>query len=134
MAHFTEHHKTKWSLFKRIHEVFEQNGLYAAEKEKGGYTLNYWLDVDKVYRVVKGPDEEDEEEIEGDFIFNHLPYESDVEEISGYADELTLDAGDILVFVTEIDDTVWFTCTTMPMDGQEMNSDWAIGFTEYGTL
>ncbi|WP_081196009.1 hypothetical protein, partial [Niastella koreensis] len=106
MEYFSEHHKTKWSLFKSIHEIWERHALYAAEKEKGGYTLNYWLDDDKLYRVVKGPDDEDEDgdEYEDDFIFYHLPYENICEEDLGYADETSLDTGDILVFVTEIDD------------------------------
>ena len=144
MENFTEHHKTKWGLLSSIHTILRQHGLYVAEKEKSGYTMTYWINPDNVYRVVKGPDEfdDDEEEVigEDDFEFNHMPYEVDyVEDNNGnfydnYSEEISLDAGDILVFITEIEDQVWFVCNTLLMDRTEMSSDWALGFTEYGTL
>ena len=138
MVSITEHHKTKWGLLSSIHTILRQHGLYVAEKEKSGYTLTYWIDPDKVYRVVKGPDEydDDEKEVigEDDFEFNQMPYDVDCEEDPGYADEISLDSGDILVFITELEDQVWFVCITLLMDRMEMSSDWALGFTEYGTL
>lgn len=141
MARFTEHHKLKKSLFKSIDKIVEQHGLFAVEKEKIGYTLSYWLDPDKVYRVVKGPDEvdEDSDDNEGEFVFNHMPYEVDDYEFEArfndhYADKNSLDEGSILIFMTEIEDVVWFVCPGFLVDEQSMNSDDAVGFTEYGTL
>lgn len=136
----TEHHKIKRTLFNSIYKILRQHGLYSVEKEKIGYKLTYWIDNDTVYRVIKGTDEfdedeeEDEFEYESDFVFNHMPYEVDCEEDAGNAEEINLDTGDILVFITEIENVVWFVCTTMLLDRQEMNSDWGLGFTEYGTL
>ena len=122
METFTEDFEDKETLFERVAEILDGNGLYRIEEVENGYKLNYWFQKENVYRVIKGQDDDGLE-------FNHMPYE-----IDDYIDPVYLDEGDILIYETEITGEIWFTCTTMLKDKEEMDSDCTMGFVEYGCL
>jgi toxic protein SymE len=122
METFTEEFEDKETLFDRVAEILDENGLYRIDEVEKGYKLNYWFQKDNVYRVIKGQDNDGLE-------FNHMPYE-----IDDYIDPVYLDEGDILIFETEIKGEIWFTCTTMLEGKEEMDSECAMGFVECRSL
>lgn len=120
MENFTEHYKTKKTLFSSVSKILDKHGLYSIEYL--GYSLNYWFNKDNVYKVIKGRND-------SSFEFMNMPYEVD-----DHIEIVYLKKGDVLIYETEYEDQTWFTCTSMLKGKKEMQSDCANGFTEYGSL
>jgi hypothetical protein len=45
-----------------------------------------------------------------------------------------LKEGDVLLFELEDKDKVWFTCTNLIIAAEFIDRDYALGFTDYGSL
>jgi hypothetical protein len=124
MEMYTEKHKTKKALFKRVDEILKQSGMYNIEEDKvrKKYTLTYWFNKANVYKVIKGEDDDE-------FCFNNMPYA-----IDDYEEEIYLKKGCILLLEAELEDKVWFTCSNMLIGKKAMETYAAEGYTDYGSL
>jgi len=60
-----------------------------------------------------------------------MPYELDNYE---NAETVSLKKGAILIYETEVEDAVWFTCTTMLIGKKALETEDAMGCTEYGSV
>jgi hypothetical protein len=131
----TEYYTNKKALFSSVGKILRKHGFYSietvteevddySEEKIKGYTLRYWFHEASVYRVIKGRDGIP-------FQFLHMPYELDDYKSTK---PISLKKGNILVYETEYEDNVWFTCTTMLIGKKEMDSESAMGSTAYGSL
>lgn len=114
----TEYHRTQKTLFRRINQIRNANGLCVFEEEGPGYTLQYCDDVDleHVFIVLKGKDD-------NPFTLYDEFYESLIK----------LHEGDVLVYECEENSKVWFSIPSMAEIENE-DTEPTVGYSEYGTV
>ncbi|OQP49079.1 SymE family type I addiction module toxin [Niastella populi] len=114
----TEYHTTQKTLFRRVNQIRNANGLCVFEEEGPGYKLQYCDDVDlkHVYIVLKGK--------EGQPFTLHDEF---------YECYIRLREGDVLVYECDENNKVWFS---IPSKAGHENEDTeeTVGYSDYGPI
>jgi hypothetical protein len=116
------HELTRWWLFKFADKIQRKRDVYRIEYDPDiGYMITYrsLRNPDAIYKVIKGRDE-------NGFQFNLC--------LKDEQRPVFLAPGNILLFESDFEDRVCFTCTTMTFQGIFADPSHSYGMTDYGSL